>query len=340
MSHQNPRALRIRRRNLFTPLALALLGLDAVSIGCHSRSSDPHAATGNDAGHAAGNDTSAGASMGPIGGAGAASDTARGGLGGAATTVAPGGGAGGSDGGQATTSAGAGSSNAGAAQAGSTGSQGGSAASTAGSGNAGAPAENGGESSGGAGGAEECRNLCSDQAPACCTADLHCVTAEQHCRIDVFDLIELPHDYDALEQELAAVSDHVSLSISDGDVKSAAAEPFAAGRFEFDLNDRASASYGDMLQASFGHGFRLSCNDKPLFDGIFWFEEGQAVFDTPVLSVAAQTKDGATVLELGAFSGAWSSSFGDGGTTADRERIDRPELRAAFCARGILGVLD
>lgn len=53
-----------------------------------------------------------------------------------------------------------------------------------------------------------------------------------------------------------------------------------------------------------------------------------------------QAKDGAVVLELGAFDGAWTTSFGNGGTLEDRTRIDRPELRAAFCARGLLGVLD
>jgi hypothetical protein len=45
------------------------------------------------------------------------------------------------------------------------------------------------------------------------------------------------------------------------------------------------------------------------------------------------------ILRLGAWQGAWLDLGGVGETEA-RERIDRPELRAALCARGVLQELE
>jgi len=67
-----------------------------------------------------------------------------------------------------------------------------------------------------------------------------------------------PRDYDALERELSTLSGEISLYITDGDVKAAAASAAPASRFEFDLNDRASTDYGDTLMSALGHPFRLS----------------------------------------------------------------------------------
>jgi hypothetical protein len=65
---------------------------------------------------------------------------------------------------------------------------------------------------------------------------------------------------------------------------------------------------------------------------------GQAAINTPVLAVARDV-DNLVVLRLGAWEGSWYTASLAGPPGA-RERIDRPELRAAFCQRGALRELD
>jgi hypothetical protein len=189
-----------------------------------------------------------------------------------------------------------------------------------------------------------CQDLCTAEAPACCTTELRCVSTEPHCRLDVLShRVTIASDYADLQQKIAALPGDLLLSVADTDVKSAAAEPPAAARFEFDLTPEASVANGPSLvnATAVGYPFRVSCNDEELFVGELYFEDGQAALNVPVL-YAKYADDGTTVvIELGAWEGAWTGAeaYEYDGTEAERERIDRPELRAAFCARGILGEL-
>jgi hypothetical protein len=167
------------------------------------------------------------------------------------------------------------------------------------------------------------------------------VSAESHCRIDVLDgRIEIPDAYADLQQNIAGLSGDVLFSVTDADVVAAAAEPQFAARFAFDLSPEASATYGAELMSALFKPFRLSCDDQELFVGVVYYEDGQAPLETPVLHVR-QLADNAVVLELGAWEGAWTEEEAFAGDQdAERVRIDRPELRAAFCARGILSQFD
>jgi hypothetical protein len=66
---------------------------------------------------------------------------------------------------------------------------------------------------------------------------------------------------------------------------------------------------------------------------------GAAALDTPVLHEARE--NGVLILRLGAYQSAWVGMGVDQPATSPlRERIDRSELRAALCRRGVLHVLD
>jgi hypothetical protein len=327
-------------RGAFT---LALLALEAASGGCGGTARE-HRTTasteaGSDFGGRTGDTGGRAATAGANDGAGRGDSSGTNGgtpgeLGGAGTTAATSGIGGASLGGRST-AGGAGTT----ASAGAPPASGGSESSSGGS--AGELAENAGESSGGAGGAPACEDLCTAEAPACCTSELHCVSGVSHCRIDVLaGRIDIPDAYAALEQNIAQLSGEVLFSLSDTDVLAARAEPPVAARFAFDLTPEASVTYGDELMSSLFQPFRLSCDDQELFVGVIYYEDGQAPLETPVLHVT-QAADNATVLELGAFEGAWTEEEAfSGDQDAERARIDRPELRAAFCERGILSEFD
>lgn len=202
-------------------------------------------------------------------------------------------------------------------------------------GSAGGGASSAGESAGGAGG---CHDLCSTEAPACCVPGLECVAAAPSCRIDVLaGTVDVIYEYEDLEEEIGALSGDVQITIPLAEVASAAADPSPAARFEMtlapDFSD-ALAAEGDLA----GHPFRLSCDERELFVGVVYFMAGAAAIQTPVLHME-EADSGALALRLGAVQGAWLLG-GDGTSEALRERIDRAELRAGFCERGILNQLD
>jgi hypothetical protein len=84
-------------------------------------------------------------------------------------------------------------------------------------------------------------------------------------------------------------------------------------------------------------GFRVSCDEKELFVGVTYLEYGAAAMMVPVLHIQ-QDVAGTVVFRLGAWQSAWAIT-GLFENDVARARIDRPELRAALCARGILNEL-
>jgi hypothetical protein len=188
-----------------------------------------------------------------------------------------------------------------------------------------------GESSGGAGG--ECQDLCSEPVPACCTGELRCVERVPRCRIDVLaDQVDVIYEYSELQAEIGTLSGGVDVTIPLSVVESAAADPPPAARFQLTLSAEASTDLA-ALAGVYLRPFRLSCDEQELFVGVVYQREGAAAIQTPVLH-AEQAEDGALVLLLGAWQSAWAIS--GGGAAELRERLDRTELRAELCGRGIL----
>jgi hypothetical protein len=158
------------------------------------------------------------------------------------------------------------------------------------------------------------------------------------CRIDVLaGQVSSPYEYEALQRAIAKLSGEVVLSISDADVVWAAVEPPSAARFELHLGPQASAAVAAIASA-FNQPFRLSCDERALFVGVIYPEIGAAALDVPVLHIV-ESESGRLVLRLGGWQGAWLG-LEFLGSQPSRERIDRPELRGALCARGILSELD
>lgn len=179
-----------------------------------------------------------------------------------------------------------------------------------------------------------CRDLCSDTAPACCTPELSCVERVPRCRIDVLaDHLDTTYDYADLEAKAGTWPGAVEFAIPLDAVERATAEPPPAARFELTLDAEASTTLAQ-LSVVYSQPFRLSCDEQELFVGVVYMAEGAAALRTPVLHVK-QAEDGALVLRLGAWQSAWALN-GNGGTTELRERLDRSELRAQLCERGIL----
>jgi hypothetical protein len=199
--------------------------------------------------------------------------------------------------------------------------------------------EVGGSSSGGAGGegGGSCLDVCSLHGPACCGGGLECVSVEASCVVEVLGMdVTTTYDYATLEQRVAALPQELLLSFTDADIASASAEPAPAARMEFRMTAEASARHGAALDTLYNRPFRLSCDGKELFVGVIYLEGGAAALLTPVLHVSRDPAD-AVILHLGADQGSWG-----GFSTSDearKRRIDRAELRAAFCRRGALSVL-
>jgi hypothetical protein len=94
-----------------------------------------------------------------------------------------------------------------------------------------------------------------------------------------------------------------------------------------------------IFKAAHNKPFRLSCDEQELFVGVLYPREGAAALRTPVLHIEDELGDSERiVLLLGAWQGAWG--IPTAGDVTLRERIDRSELRASFCARGILNELE
>ena len=198
-------------------------------------------------------------------------------------------------------------------------------------GEAGEGAASAGESSGGAG--RDCENLCGEAAPACCTEELRCVERIPRCRIDVLaGDVGVIYEYSDLQAEIGTLSGAVEFMVPLGLVERAAADPPPAARFQLTLDPEASTELAALAGVN-AQPFRLSCDEQELFVGVVYLEGGAAAIRTPVLHVK-QAEDGPLVLRLGAWQGAWILS--GGGAAELRERLDRTELRAELCARGLL----
>jgi len=261
--------------------------------------------TSNHGGNATGGFVTGGTSAG-------GSDAGRGGIGGAAS--------GGSDAGGSSGSSGT----AGDTGGGGNGASGGEGGAT------------GGTSSGGEGGAS-CLDVCDLHGAACCGDGLECVSPRGSCVVEVLtEDVSTTYDYATLEQRVAALPQEPLLTFTDADIASASAEPAPASRMAFRMTAAASARHGAALDNLFNRPFRVSCDGQSLFVGVLYMEHGAAALLTPVLHVSRDTDD-TVVLHLGAEQASWqglSSSVEE-----RRRRIDRAELRAAFCRRGVLSVL-
>ena len=194
--------------------------------------------------------------------------------------------------------------------------------------------------SAGAGGEGEapCRDLCAEQGPVCCAAGLSCVREVEACRFDfLLGSLDSASDYAMLEEAVAARAEQVAFSIPDTDFAVAAAERPLSSRFELRLTAEASKVVRPLLEGSYRQPFRLVCGERTLFWGLTYKLYGAAGLSFPVLDVDASQRE-ALVLRLGAWQGAWVLTLLD--DPAGRERLDRPEFRAPFCARGVLGELE
>jgi hypothetical protein len=151
------------------------------------------------------------------------------------------------------------------------------------------------------------------------------------------DPVSPQSQYADLVEKVAALSDDIAVSIGDAEIETAAFDPEPAARLALDLTARASATHGPALENLLNHPFRIACDGEELYVGVIYIREGAAALRTPVLHVEAG--DNHTVrLLLGAHEGEWTG-LGGSATTELKERLDRPELRAALCERGILSEL-
>jgi hypothetical protein len=199
----------------------------------------------------------------------------------------------------------------------------------------------GGSSTGGSagGGTGGCIDVCGLYGPPCCVWSEACIEPGNSCVVDVLSTrVDTIYDYADLEQEIASIPQDVLVSFTDADIVWAAAEPPPASRIEMHMTPQASSLHGTVLEDAWLHPFRFSCDGQDLFVGVIYEMIGAAAIQTPVLHVARDAEN-SVVLSLGAFQGAWIVSTAMGPPGA-RERIDRPELRAAFCQRGALQELD
>jgi hypothetical protein len=145
--------------------------------------------------------------------------------------------------------------------------------------------------------------------------------------------VDVINEYAELEAEVAALPGTLAFSLDLANVERAAAEASPAARFELTLSASASSEFAGLAALDL-NPFRLSCDERELFVGVIYDFSGAAAQRTPVLHVEAE--DDVLVLRLGAWQGAWL--FGGSGEDGElRARLDRSELRATFCGRGILG---
>jgi hypothetical protein len=197
-----------------------------------------------------------------------------------------------------------------------------------------------GERSGGSSGAggESCIDACELYGASCCIGSEPCLEPGDSCVLDILSArVDVIYEYDDLEQEVAELPQEVLVSIADTDIEFAAADPSPSARFEFELTAEASELHGALLEDTGIHPFWLSCNGQRLFVGVTYLSYGAAAIKTPVLHLGRNDED-RLVLALGAWQGAWFGTTSSDPTPA--ERIDRSELRAAFCQRGALRELN
>jgi hypothetical protein len=216
--------------------------------------------------------------------------------------------------------------------------QSGGATAAGGSTNGGASAA--GSAAAGAAGAGGCLDVCSRYGGACCgwSGD-SCVAAGQGC---VFDLLSagsassIFYQYADLEAKIAATPEDIIGSFTDADVDWAAMDSPPTARIELHLTAAASSRIGSL--APRGPWFRVSCGGQRLFVGQLYLWQGAAAIDTPVMDMLLGA-DNYLACYLGAYEGAWQGVISRPNPDLQL-RIDRPELRAAFCQRGALRELD
>lgn len=187
-----------------------------------------------------------------------------------------------------------------------------------------------------------CIDVCGLYGPSCCFGSGTCVQPGQSCFFEVLSAgIGVTYEYAALEQKLASLPQDVLISFADTDITWAAADPSPAARIEMHMSPQASLLYGSALESPYpDHPFRVSCGGQSLFVGVTYFIGGAAAIKTPVLHVARDAQN-LVVLRIGAWQGAWigTGSTKDPAAVEAEKRIDRSELRAAFCQRGALKAL-
>ncbi|HEY6723040.1 MAG TPA: hypothetical protein VI197_03385 [Polyangiaceae bacterium] len=197
----------------------------------------------------------------------------------------------------------------------------------------------GGSSAGSSGaGGESCIDACELYGSACCLGSEPCLEPGDSCVIDILSTgVDVIYEYDDLEQEIAELPQDILVSIADTDIEFAAADPSPAKRFEFTLTAEASELHGALLDGVRIQPFWLSCNGQRLFAGVTYLSYGAAAIQTPVLHLG-RNDEGRWVLALGAWQAAWFDTTSS--DPAPAERMDRAELRAAFCQRGAMRELD
>lgn len=208
----------------------------------------------------------------------------------------------------------------------------------------GAGAEPTGESGAAAGGAgQACVDVCAREGDACCFEGAECVSPRGSCTIDVLKAtVPILKDYASLEPRVSELDGELLVSLRDADVVAAAIEEPLAKRLELELSAQASSAAQALLEAHL-NAVRVSCDGQPLFVGVVYPELGAAAIETPVLHVSERASgddDARLVLRLGAWEGAWMGLDVHGGGEEFKARLDRPELRAALCRRGVLSALD
>lgn len=210
---------------------------------------------------------------------------------------------------------------------------------SSGGGTGGALVGGGGNAGASAGGAGDCIPVCPLYGAPCCLWQTSCLGPTGGCKLDVLAAsVGMTYDYTELEAKVAALPQDISATISDQDIAWIAADPWPAARMELHLTEDAAARYGAILDnARDLRVFRVSCDGKPLYVGVFYLIYGAAGISTPVLHEARE--NGVLVLRLGAAQGAWiGGPVTSCGTKC--QRIDRIELRATFCRRGVMHELD
>ncbi len=201
--------------------------------------------------------------------------------------------------------------------------------------------EPGGAPSGGEGGSGDCDgvDVCALRGEACCIPNVDCVSAESNCLFEVLAARTFgAYGYADLVQRIAALPQDLLVSFTLDDVDWVATDPFPSGRIELHMSAEFGAAWGAALDMADTNPFRVSCDGQPLFVGEIYMREGAAAFDSPVIHVAIDEGE-PLILRLGARMPSW---FPGAGPVAleSRQRLDRPELRAALCVHGALRDLD
>ena len=186
-----------------------------------------------------------------------------------------------------------------------------------------------------------CMAACERHGAPCCFLSGACRQSAGGCAIEILEAtVGTLYEYAALEREVAALPQDVMAAFADTDVAWAAADPSPA-RIALALTSQAAERYPVSPELAWNHPFRLSCNGEVLLLGVTYPAFGAAALKTPVLHAHTHA-EGHVVLALGAWQGAWyGAAQGSAELTAELTgRLDRPELREAFCARGVLEELD